>query len=122
MDKSWLMDRQVVSIIKSMRALIRSEFGESVSLTDDGVLEQLNGYAEASRNQKLKDLQGQLEAVTRPPEPEPEPASGTPHKIYRGRVVETAEPPTESGNDSPAASKKPRSDSLRVYRGQRVST
>ncbi|MFO7787869.1 MAG: hypothetical protein R6W87_08890 [Halospina sp.] len=119
MDKSWLIDRQVVSIIKSMRALIQSEFGDSVSLTDDGVFEQLSGYAEASRNQKLKDLHGQLEAATRPAEPEPE--SGTPHKVYRGRVVETAES-AGSGAEKPAVSKKPASGSLRVYRGQRVST
>ncbi|WP_077530320.1 hypothetical protein [Vreelandella utahensis] len=118
MDKSWLMDRQVVSIIKSMRALIRSEFGDSVSLTDDGLFEQLKSYSDSSRNQKLKDLQEQLDSATRQAGSESEAAPETPQKIYRGRVVASSELP----DSEPSSRKAQRTGDVRIYRGQRVLT
>ena len=116
MDKSLLIDRNVVAIIKSMRGHIRSEFGHAVSLTEDDLFAKLKSYADASRNEQLKKLHEQLEAMVAPPQPEPEPAEATPQKVYRGRVVETAAT-TKSAPESPRPSRSPR-----VYRGQRVSS
>ncbi|MEQ6885955.1 hypothetical protein [Salicola sp. Rm-C-2C1-2] len=117
MDKSWLIDRKVVSIIKAMRGHIRSEFGESVSLTNDQLFVQLKGYADASRSQQLKSLLEQLETMIQPPEPEP--AQETPHKIYRGRVVAETAPAADDREYE--GEKAHRFKSVRIYRGQRVS-
>ncbi|XOZ32158.1 hypothetical protein ACMDCT_08040 [Halomonadaceae bacterium KBTZ08] len=117
MDKSWLIDRKVVSIIKAMRGHIRSEFGDALSLTDDQLFAQLKGYADASRSEQLKSLQEQLEAMVRPPEPEP--TQEAPHKIYRGRVV--AATASEADDRENQGEKPHRSESVRIYRGQRVS-
>lgn len=117
MDKSWLMDPKTMAMVKSMRTYIKSEFGASLSLTDDALYQQLCHYAEQSRNERLHKLRAQLDEAVQPPDPEP--ASDRSSHVYRGQVMTPPERPAPTEPDNPKAHKRPKRE--RVYRGQRIA-
>ena len=126
-DRSWLIDRHNLVLVRSCRKSILSEFGIDLSLSQTDLLQQLHFFAAKSRDNNLPPIIDKLVVasgvqlpplVNRQPLPAEIPAA---QNYYRGSMLDSQTSnsnPTDStsstADTSATSSKKP----PRIYRGQ----
>ena len=60
LDKNWLMQYDILRLVKQCQRLIQAEFGEKPALTDSNLRNLLADFAGRSRSRSLQHLYGEI--------------------------------------------------------------
>lgn len=120
-DRNWLFTPSTMKKVQQCRRLIQMEFGIKLHLTEETLVEQIEGFAGKSRSDTLGKTWRQLKEEV--PELAETLAISTPDttkRTYRGQPLADAAPETAHRSADHPSMEQPRKTRV-IYRGRVVS-